>query len=70
MEHQRKTIYETMAEITGTNPTDVEMKMKQNLRTIEERESSEYIIISDSFPSFEILKEITKNQVRDSISCI
>ena len=65
MEKQCKLLYEAMAEVTGKNPPDVEKQMNQIPRMNFPTKSSEWVLISESFPcppSYASMKSITRDE--------
>ena len=64
MERQSKGLYESMANITGKNLTDVEAQMDHARRNKREEMPLAFVVLSESFPSFNFIGDIAKAQVR------
>ncbi len=50
MERQKRSIYETLAELTGENLQDVKLQIDQSLQRFTGNHSPKITIISGSFP--------------------
>ena len=50
MVKRKRSIYETLAELTGENPQDVKIQMEQSLQRFADGASNVVTVISGSFP--------------------